>query len=308
VTIPNSVTSIGYAAFRECYSLTSVTIPNSVTSIGSTAFYRCYGLKNVAIGSGVTSIGQEAFYSCNSLVGVSFKGNAPSIGSDSFHDTSATVYYLAGATGYAATWAGRPTALWVLPAITTQPLGLTVTQGATAFLSVTATSIDPIIYQWMKNGVDIAGATSSSLTLGNAQALDVASYTVRLTNFVGSVTSNVAKLMVRMTSSSTLVAWGSNDSGEGRVPSGLSGVKAIAAGEYHTVALKADGTVAAWGMNDTGESNVPIGLSGVTAIAAGYSHSVALKNDKTVAAWGNDWSDQCAVPAGLSGVTVQRQL
>ncbi|WP_304960128.1 leucine-rich repeat domain-containing protein, partial [Muribaculum intestinale] len=33
VTIPNSVTSIGYSAFSGCSGLTSVTIPNSVTSI-----------------------------------------------------------------------------------------------------------------------------------------------------------------------------------------------------------------------------------------------------------------------------------
>ena len=36
-----SVTSIGYAAFEECYSLTSVTIPNSVASIEDEAFYGC---------------------------------------------------------------------------------------------------------------------------------------------------------------------------------------------------------------------------------------------------------------------------
>ena len=39
--IPNSVTSIGYKAFRDCRGLTSVTIPNSVTSIGSSAFSYC---------------------------------------------------------------------------------------------------------------------------------------------------------------------------------------------------------------------------------------------------------------------------
>ena len=36
-----SVTSIGYVAFYECSSLTSITIPNSVTSIGESAFYCC---------------------------------------------------------------------------------------------------------------------------------------------------------------------------------------------------------------------------------------------------------------------------
>ena len=36
-----TVTSIGYQAFYECYSLTSVTIPNSVTSIGVFAFRGC---------------------------------------------------------------------------------------------------------------------------------------------------------------------------------------------------------------------------------------------------------------------------
>ena len=43
--IPNSVTSIGYEAFRDCTGLTSITIPNSVTSIGKYAFWNCKGLK-----------------------------------------------------------------------------------------------------------------------------------------------------------------------------------------------------------------------------------------------------------------------
>ena len=53
----------------------------------------------------------------------------------------------------------------------------------------------------------------------------------------------------------------------------------IAAGGYHTVALKQDGTVVAWGDNGNGQTTVPAGLSGVVAIAAGQAHTVALKLD-----------------------------
>ena len=41
VNIPDSVTSIGEIAFRECSSLASVTIPDGVTSIGEGAFSDC---------------------------------------------------------------------------------------------------------------------------------------------------------------------------------------------------------------------------------------------------------------------------
>ena len=46
-TIPDSVTSIGYAAFCGCDSLTSVTIPDSVTSIRYAAFADCSSLTSV---------------------------------------------------------------------------------------------------------------------------------------------------------------------------------------------------------------------------------------------------------------------
>ena len=62
LTIPNSVTSIGFSAFSYCSGLTSVTIPNSVTTIGSYAFLGCSGLTSVTIPNSVTSIGSQAFY------------------------------------------------------------------------------------------------------------------------------------------------------------------------------------------------------------------------------------------------------
>ncbi len=100
----------------------------------------------------------------------------------------------------------------------------------------------------------------------------------------------------------TVVAWGWNGEGECNVPSGLSGVIAIAGGGEHSLALKQDRTVVAWGYNGCGECNVPRGLSGVIAIAAGQLHSLALKQDGTVVAWGDNGYGECSVPSGLSGV------
>ncbi len=60
-TIPNSVTSIGNWAFRNCTGMTSITIPNSVTSIGAYAFSGCSGLTSITIPNSVKRIGSDAF-------------------------------------------------------------------------------------------------------------------------------------------------------------------------------------------------------------------------------------------------------
>ena len=87
-TIPNSVTSIGGSAFRDCSSLTSITIPNSVTSIGLYAFLRCSSLTSVTIGNSVTSIGYGAFSVCSSLTSITIPNSVTSIGADAFNATA----------------------------------------------------------------------------------------------------------------------------------------------------------------------------------------------------------------------------
>jgi hypothetical protein len=56
ITIPNSVTYIGYGAFMGCSGLTTISIPNSVRVIEDDAFMDCWGLTSVTIGSGVVDI------------------------------------------------------------------------------------------------------------------------------------------------------------------------------------------------------------------------------------------------------------
>ena len=82
------------------------------------------------------------------------------------------------------------------PSITTQPQSQTVNIGASVTFSVVATGTGPLSYQWKKNTVDIGGATSDSYTISSVQPTDAGSYTVVVTNSVGSVTSSAATLTV----------------------------------------------------------------------------------------------------------------
>ena len=75
-----------------------------------------------------------------------------------------------------------------------------------------------------------------------------------------------------------VVCWGFNLHGQCNTPAGLGGVTQIAAGIYHTIALKSDGTVACWGRNDYGQRNTPAGLGSAPQIAGGGNHTIALKN------------------------------
>ena len=85
VTLPNSVTSVGNAAFYECSGLTSpvynshsfaymptsyqgdYVIPEGIKQIAGSAFRGCVGLTSVTIPNSVTSIGDYAFDGCSGL-------------------------------------------------------------------------------------------------------------------------------------------------------------------------------------------------------------------------------------------------
>ena len=109
ITIPNSVTSIGYGAFMGCSSLTSITIPNSVTSIGSSAFSGCTSLpliNNIRyadtylveavdktlsmynIKEGTKWIGDRAFFECGNLTSIEIPNSVTSIGEMAFYNCS----------------------------------------------------------------------------------------------------------------------------------------------------------------------------------------------------------------------------
>lgn len=107
VSIPNSVTYIGYEAFRYCSQLTSVTlgdsvkrinvfafcdceqlasinIPNSLSNIEKCVFSGCKSLKEITIPNSITTISEGAFQSCSSLTDLSIPKSVTSIDGNPF--------------------------------------------------------------------------------------------------------------------------------------------------------------------------------------------------------------------------------
>lgn len=66
--------------------------------------------------------------------------------------------------------------------ITDDPDAQTVLQNATASFTVAYTGTAPISFQWMKDGIEITGATQQTLNLTNVNQSHEGNYTVRVTN------------------------------------------------------------------------------------------------------------------------------
>ena len=116
ITIPDSVTTLGWGAFTKCSTLrefsgkfatddglclitddilkafaidcgvTEYTIPNNVTSIAHNVFMECVSLTSVTIPDSVTTIGDYTFTWCKNLTTISIGSGVTSIGYAAFVD------------------------------------------------------------------------------------------------------------------------------------------------------------------------------------------------------------------------------
>ena len=82
------------------------------------------------------------------------------------------------------------------PVFTAQPQSVTVNSGQTATFSAQANATPAATFQWRKNGVNIPGATSSTLTIANVRTEDAGNYSVVATNLGGVTASATAALIL----------------------------------------------------------------------------------------------------------------
>jgi len=73
---------------------------------------------------------------------------------------------------------------------------LTVNVGQQMAFSAAAEGTPPLTWQWLKNGVAIAGATNASYTIASAATTDSGTYRARATNSAGSAESNALTINV----------------------------------------------------------------------------------------------------------------
>lgn len=85
--VPNGVVTIDSWAFKDS-SLVSLTIADSVTTIEYGAFYNCFDLKEVVMGDSVETIDQNAFFKCISLESISLPSSLRGIGLTAFNQNT----------------------------------------------------------------------------------------------------------------------------------------------------------------------------------------------------------------------------
>lgn len=78
LTVPQTVTKIGYSAFADCTQLTAITLPAGLRELGNEAFKGCTALTGVALPDSLTDLGYGVFRDCSALTAAEFPaGIAP---------------------------------------------------------------------------------------------------------------------------------------------------------------------------------------------------------------------------------------
>lgn len=84
VVLPDTLTTLGEAAFSGCISLESIDLSSSLETIGDSAFFDCILLKEVIIPEGVSGIGANAFENCELITEITIPNTVVNVDQAAF--------------------------------------------------------------------------------------------------------------------------------------------------------------------------------------------------------------------------------
>ena len=88
ITIPSTVTEMGYGPVADCQKLISANIQSKVKVLPYDMFNGCASLKNVTLNDNIEEIYNRAFYGCKSLSNITLPKNLKKIDAGSFYECS----------------------------------------------------------------------------------------------------------------------------------------------------------------------------------------------------------------------------
>ena len=84
VTLPNSITTMDYSAFRSCQQLTSINVPTQLTTVPYDFVAYCPNLTSVQMHDGIRVVGHNAFLDCKALPAIELNDQITTIEYNAF--------------------------------------------------------------------------------------------------------------------------------------------------------------------------------------------------------------------------------
>jgi alpha-tubulin suppressor-like RCC1 family protein len=168
--------------------------------------------------------------------------------------------------------AGTPSA--VAPTVVTQPAAVVVNAGNTATLAVGVSGTGPFVYQWLRDGQVVTGATAAFYSIPSVAVGDSGSYSVRVSNAAGNVTSSSATLQVNASVQATAPGLTTQPSPQVQTPGG-SATFAVAASGTGPISYQ-------WqkdGASITGATSAVLVVSSINSVDAG-NYTVTVYNSQ----------------------------